>query len=96
MDNDFFKKPILNSPYEYPVRHWELDALGQPTQRIIESRRRAEFIVPVPKARKHKAAAEQKAMVFDEGKGSVQLRRSNTTPRRSSMSYASTSIRGAN
>lgn len=35
MDNRFFEKPILNSPYEYPARHWELDANGQPTQRII-------------------------------------------------------------
>ncbi len=25
MDNRFFEKPILNSPYEYPARHWELD-----------------------------------------------------------------------
>lgn len=81
MENDFFKKPILNSPYAYPMRHWELDALGQPTQRIIESRRRAEFIVPVPKARKHKAAAEQKAMVFDEGKGlSTQAQQYDPTP----------------
>jgi len=81
MDNDFFKKPILNSPYEYPVRHWELDALGQPTQKIIESRRRAEFIVPVPKARKQKGAAEQKAMVFDEGKGlSSQAQQYDPTP----------------
>ena len=40
-DSVFFSKPILNSPYEYPIRHWELDALGQPTQKIIESRRRA-------------------------------------------------------
>jgi len=81
MDNDFFKKPILNSPYDYPMRHWELDALGQPTQRIIENRRRAEFIVPVPKPRKHKAAAEQKAMVFDEGKGlSTQAQQYDPTP----------------
>jgi len=34
MDNDFFKRPILNSPYEYPTRYWELDEHGQPTQRI--------------------------------------------------------------
>ena len=39
MDNRFFEEPILNSPYEYPMRHWELDADGQPTQQIIESRR---------------------------------------------------------
>jgi hypothetical protein len=43
MSNPFFERPILNSPYEYPVRHWELDADGQPTQRIIENRRLAEF-----------------------------------------------------
>jgi len=24
MDNRFFERPILNSPYEYPKRHWEL------------------------------------------------------------------------
>lgn len=22
----FFEKPVLNSPYAYPSRHWELDA----------------------------------------------------------------------
>jgi hypothetical protein len=43
MDNLFFERPILNSPYKYPARYWELDEHGQPTQRIIESRRRAEF-----------------------------------------------------
>ena len=39
----FHGGPILNSPYEYPSRHWELDGTGQPTQEIIESRRLAEF-----------------------------------------------------
>jgi type III restriction enzyme len=32
MENRFFEHPILNSPYEYPAQHWELDASGQPTQ----------------------------------------------------------------
>jgi type III restriction enzyme len=36
MGNRFFEEPILNSPYEYPLRHWELDREGQPTQKIIE------------------------------------------------------------
>ncbi len=45
MNDQFFKKPILNSPYDYPARHWELDADGQPTQQIIETRRGAEFIL---------------------------------------------------
>ena len=33
MSNPFFDRPILNSPYEYPRRHWELDDDGQPTRR---------------------------------------------------------------
>ena len=37
MENPFFDKPIINSPYEYPSRHWELDEEGQPTQRIIDT-----------------------------------------------------------
>lgn len=69
MENRFFEKPILNSPYEYPVRHWELDEQGQPTLQIIERRRRAEFITPIPKPRKRKDSAQQQQMVFDEGKG---------------------------
>jgi hypothetical protein len=43
MSDAFFDKPTLNSPYECPPRHWELDEHGQPTQKIIESRRRAIF-----------------------------------------------------
>jgi len=68
MDNRFFEQPILNSPYEYPIRHWELDDQGQPTQRIIDSRRRAEFITPIPKPRKRRKTAEQQ-LILDEGKG---------------------------
>jgi len=40
MDNLFFEHPILNSPYEYPARHWELDTHGQPTQQIVENLRK--------------------------------------------------------
>jgi len=69
MDNEFFNKPILNSPYEYPARHWELDELGQPTQQIIASRRRAEFITPIPSPKKRKGAARQQSFFFDEGVG---------------------------
>jgi type III restriction enzyme len=73
MDDRFFTKPILNSPYEYPARHWELDKDGQPTQQIIERRRSAEFITPIPKPRKRKQSSKpsdtQLAMVLDEGKG---------------------------
>src|SRR2546425_1337492 len=69
MDHGFFERPILNSPYEYPGRHWELDAEGQPTGQIIEERRKAKFITPIPKPKKHKRRAAQERMVFDEGAG---------------------------
>jgi type III restriction enzyme len=69
MANPFFDHPILNSPYQCPQRHWELDAQGQPTQQIIENRRRAEFITPIPKPKKRKASTKQQDLVFDEGKG---------------------------
>ena len=69
MENRFFEHPILNSPYEYPSRHGELDAQGQPTQQIIESRRRAEFITPIPKPRKRKKPSTQETLVFNEGVG---------------------------
>jgi len=35
MAEPFFDQPILNSPYAYPSQHWELDAQGQPTQKIL-------------------------------------------------------------
>lgn len=69
MSNDFFSKPILNTPYACPSRHWELDEQGQPTHQIIESRRPAEFITPIPKPKKRKASEKQASIVFDEGKG---------------------------
>ncbi|OPY70415.1 MAG: Type III restriction enzyme, res subunit [Syntrophorhabdaceae bacterium PtaU1.Bin034] len=82
MENRFFEKPILNSPYERPVQHWELDAQGQPTQRIIDKRRPAEFITPIPKPQKRKGqAGQQQELVFDEGKGlSTQAQQYDPTP----------------
>ena len=69
MADQFFERPILNSPYEIPLRHWELDSTGQPTQQIAPSRRRAEFITPIPKPKKQKGRAKQELLLFDEGKG---------------------------
>ena len=66
---DFFEQPILNSPYEDPARHWELDEEGQPTNRIIEGRRAAKFITPVPAPRRRRGASAQKQLVLDEGEG---------------------------
>lgn len=80
-NNQFFERPILNSPYQYPTQHWELDAQGQPTQKIIESRRRAEFITPIPKPKKQKKSPSQQQLVFDEGKKlSTQQQQYDPTP----------------
>jgi type III restriction enzyme len=65
---DFYRRPILNSPYACPSRHWELDESRQPTQRIVETRRKAEFVTPIPKAQKS-AGTRQAELVFDEGRG---------------------------
>ncbi len=70
MSGTFFERPILNSPYQYPGRHWELDGSGQPTGNLIDARRRADFITPIPKPKKRrKAEAPQEEFVFDEGTG---------------------------
>jgi len=80
MSEDFFARPVLNSPYEYPARHWELDASGQPTNRILDRRRRAEFITPIPKPKKRRSRSQQE-MVFDEGAGlSTEAQQYDPTP----------------
>src|SRR5438093_3140913 len=81
MTNAFFERPILNSPYERPQRHWELDDQRKPTQKIIESRRRAEFITPIPKPKKRKGGSDQRRIIFDEGKGlSTERQQYDPTP----------------
>ena len=62
MTNAFFEHPILNSPYEYPARHWELDPSGQPTGQIRDERRSASFLSAIPRTKKQ----SQGQIVFDE------------------------------
>jgi Type III restriction enzyme, res subunit/Endonuclease domain len=70
LTDQFFDKPILNSPYECPPRHWELDGDGQPTNRIVDKRRRAEFITPIPKPKKRRQAKDvQKELFLSAGDG---------------------------
>ncbi len=71
MSDLFFEKPILNSPYEYPSRHWELDERGQPTQKIIDQRRPADFITPIPKSKKQRTS-DQPELALDYGSVSDQ------------------------
>ena len=81
MADSFFTKPIINSPYESPTRHWELDGEGQPTHRLIDRRRRAEFVTPIPKARKRKTPGAQDALEFGDRTGvSTQAQEYDPTP----------------
>jgi type III restriction enzyme len=81
MDAGFFAQPILNSPYAIPQRHWELDADGQPTQAITESRRKSDLVTPVPKPKKQKATKGQAKMVFGGPDGlSTEDQEYNPTP----------------
>ncbi|MEE4209445.1 MAG: DEAD/DEAH box helicase family protein, partial [Parvularcula sp.] len=65
---NFFEAPILNSPYRSPGRHWELDEDGRPTNRILDRRRRADLVTPIPKTKKKgKRSAQQTEMALDAG-----------------------------
>ncbi|MBX5461378.1 MAG: hypothetical protein IRZ28_09850 [Steroidobacteraceae bacterium] len=46
---------------------WQLDADGQPTQGIIEERRRADFITPIPKPRRRRAEQRELSLADDNG-----------------------------
>jgi type III restriction enzyme len=65
----FFERPILNSPYASPDRHWELDDDGQPTNQILPKRRDSKLLTPVPKPQKRRRTANQPEFVFDSGHG---------------------------
>src|SRR5436190_24079457 len=67
MSNPFFDRPIVNSPYEYPRQHWELDETGQPTGHLLDRRRRAELMTPTPKPKKRRGS-RQEELDLDEGK----------------------------
>ena len=67
--NPFFEQPVLNGPYDEPSRHWELDPSGQPTQRVLPLRRRAEFITPIPKPRKRKGQGVQGSLSLRQDDG---------------------------
>ncbi len=69
MQNRFFEQPILNSPYEYPNQYWELDPDGQPTHQVLDGRRSAEFITPIPKPKLTKVTAQQARLELNNGSG---------------------------
>ena len=69
MSEAFFQSPILNSPYEEPARHWELDASGQPTSVVVPRRRTSALVSPIPKPKKVRGKAIDQAdfLADDEG-----------------------------
>lgn len=67
---NFFKNPILNSPYAYPGQHWELEE-GQPTGTIVEKRRACSYLTPIPKSKRRKKEDVQGDLFADQPKVSV-------------------------
>lgn len=63
----FFDTPILNSPYNPPSRHWELDGQGQPTNVVIQLRRTSSLVSPIPKSRRVRGnRVEQSDFLVDD------------------------------
>jgi type III restriction enzyme len=65
----FFDRPILNSPYGYPGRHWRLDASGQPTDDIVVARRESSLVTLVPKPKKRRASTDQAELALRAADG---------------------------
>ena len=66
MPDDFKTNPILNSPYQPPGLHWELDGYGHPTGVKKDGRRTSIHLVPVPQAKKKKGAEAQRTLELEE------------------------------
>ena len=45
------KNPVINSPFSEPQRHFRFDEQGI-TNEIVEKRRRSEYFIPIPLARR--------------------------------------------
>ena len=71
---NFYEQPILNSPYERPAQHWELDDDRRPTHKVLKGRRPADFITPIPSPRRQEGAGsaqiefDPKAEALGDGK----------------------------
>ena len=74
----FFDKPIINSPYEYPGRHWELDLAGHPTDTVNNARRSSALWTALPGA-SAKSASSQQSLVL-EGELSTETTAYNPSP----------------
>jgi hypothetical protein len=60
----FNDNPIINSAFEKPQWHFELDDKGQPTGKKLPGRRESIQVVPVPAARRH--GPRQRELALEE------------------------------
>jgi type III restriction enzyme len=60
----FADNPIINSPFDKPQRHFELDDEGQPTGKKLPGRRESVQVVPVPAARRR--GPRQRELALEE------------------------------
>jgi type III restriction enzyme len=58
----FNDNPIINSPFDRPKWHFELDGDGQPTGKKLPDRRKSIYVVPVPAARRRGGQQGQLAL----------------------------------
>ncbi len=65
MSGRFFERPILNSPYERPQRHWKLDEHGQPSDLVVPCRREVDFVTPIPQPRKRRGGRGQPTLALE-------------------------------
>ncbi|WCL50751.1 BPTD_3080 family restriction endonuclease [Leptospira sp. GIMC2001] len=66
-EHDFFEKPIINSPYRIPDKHWELDDAGQPTGSLENRRRIVKFVTPIPKPKRNTNKKKSQGQQVDLG-----------------------------
>jgi type III restriction enzyme len=63
-DDAMVTNPVINTPYDPPQQHFELDvATGSPNGTLVPGRRLSESFIPMPVAKKRKAG--QVALDFD-------------------------------
>jgi len=60
----FADNPIINSPFDKPQSHFELDDEGQPTGKKLPGRRESVQVVPVPAARRR--GPRQRELALEE------------------------------
>jgi type III restriction enzyme len=63
----FAENPIINSPFEKPEWHFELDADGQPTGKKLPGRRNSVYVVPVAASRRRGPIQRELTLFEEEG-----------------------------